>query len=78
MNNDINLAEIIGTNIFRRMRELDLINETELRNAQIRSDYKELRKLNSSPVCIQMLMDKYAVSDSALNNILFRKKKVLH
>ncbi len=57
MNNEIKLAEIIDSKIFRRLRELDLINEIELRNAKIRSDYKALREFNSSPICIQILME---------------------
>lgn len=74
MNNDINFAELIGTKVFRQLRELDLIDEIELRNVQSRNDYKALRSKISAPVRVQLLMDKYCLSDSAINTILFRKK----
>ncbi len=73
MNNDINLAEIIASKLFSQLRCLNLIDETKLRNLQICNDYKALRLKNSSPICIQILMEKYSLSDAALNNILFRK-----
>ena len=75
MNKDINITEIEGTEVFQRLRAMDLIDETELRNIQIRNEYKELRWRNSAAVCVEMLMEKYSVSDSALNSILFRKKQ---
>ena len=74
MNNDINFAGLIASKIFRQLRSLDLIDELELRNVQIRNDYKALRVSLSAPLCVQILMDKYSLSDSAINSILFRKK----
>ncbi len=72
---NLNINEIEGTEVFRKLRSMDLIDETELRNIQIRNEYKELRERNSAAVCVEMLMEKYSVSDSALNSILFRKNK---
>ncbi len=74
MNNDLTLAEMIGSLILQHLRSLKLIDELELRDFQIRNDYKALRLINSSPVCVQLLMEKYSLSDSAINTILFRKK----
>ena len=72
---DLKISEIKESELFQRLRAMDLIDETELRNVQIRNEYKELRKRNSAAVCVEMLMEKYSVSDSALNSILFRKKQ---
>ena len=71
----VSISEIEESELFRRLRSMDLIDETELRNIQIRNEYKELRWRNSAAVCVEMLMEKYSVSDSALNSILFRKKQ---
>lgn len=74
MNNKLNLKEIVSTNLFQRLRSLKLIDETELRNLKIRNEYKELRERIPAEAAIQILMDKYSLSDSALNSILFRKR----
>lgn len=68
------LNEIVSTMLFQKLRSLKLIDETELRNLKIRNEYKELRERFSASASFQMLMEKYSLSDSALNNILFRKR----
>ena len=73
MNNDFNLAKIMASDIFRQLRTMDLIDETGLRNAQIRNDYEALRIDHHISACIEILMEKYCLSDAALNNIIFRK-----
>jgi hypothetical protein len=72
LDNDINLNELLLSNLFCQLRSLDLIDEIQLRNLRIRQEYKRLRSNIPSPVCLQLLMDKYSLSDSALNSILFR------
>ncbi len=73
MDNDFNLAKIMSSDLFRQLRSMDLIDETELRNVQIRNDYYALRINHHVSSCIEILMQKYCLSDAALNNILFRK-----
>ena len=73
--NNPDIPEIISTDLFRRLRSLKLIDEVELRNQMIRYDYRQLRLKNSASICIQILMEKYSLSDSTLNSILFRNKK---
>lgn len=74
MNNKINLLEIVSTELFQQLRSLKLIDETELRNIKIRNEYKELRERYTASISLQFLIDKYSLSDSALNTILFRKR----
>ncbi len=68
------LKEIASSDVFQKLRSLKLIDETELRNLKIRNEYKELRNKFSASTCIQILSEKYFLSDSTLNNILFRKR----
>ena len=74
MNDKPEITEIVSSNYFTQLRSLKLIDETELRNLKIRNEYKELRNKFTASICIQILSDKYALSDSTLNNILFRKR----
>lgn len=74
MNDKPNITEIVSSNYFSQLRSLKLIDETELRNLKIRNEYKELRSKFTASICIQILSDKYSLSDSTLNNILFRKR----
>jgi hypothetical protein len=74
MNEKPNIKEIVSTDHFKQLRSLKLIDETELRNLKIRNEYKELRTKFTASICIQILSDKYSLSDSTLNNILFRKR----
>jgi len=74
VNSDFNLAKFISSDLFRQLKAMDLIDETELRNVQIRSDYEALRIENHVSACIEILQQKYFLSDAALNSILFRKE----
>ena len=73
MKNEINLAELLDSEHFHQLRSMNLINEIVLRNLFIREEYEALRVNNSASVCIAILMDKYHLSDSSINSILFRK-----
>ncbi len=73
MNNDVDLAKIMGTDVFRQLRSMDLIDETELRNIQIRNDYEALRIKHHVSACIEILMEKYCLAWDTLRNIIFRK-----
>ena len=74
MNVKPDLNEIVSTMLFQKLRSLKLIDETELRNLKIRNEYKDLRERFSASTSFQILMEKYSLSDSGLNNILFRKR----
>ena len=74
MNDEINLLELLNSEDFHKLRSMNLVKETAMRNLIIREEYKALRVKNSAPVCIQILMDKYYLSDSSINSILFRKR----
>ncbi len=68
------IYEVIGLAVLEKLRELNLIDETALRNYIIKNDYKKLRETYDASEAVSMLCDKYFLSDSALNSILFRKK----
>ena len=70
----IELQKITSSEVFQKLRSLNLIDETELRNLKIRNEYKELRNKFSASISTQILSEKYSLSDSTLNNILFRKR----
>ena len=63
----------MASDIFRQLRSMNLINEIELRKVQIRNDYDALRIQYRASACIEILMQRYFLSDSAINSILFRK-----
>ena len=72
MNEELIYNEL-GREVLRFLRSNNLINETALRNFLIKHDYKKLReKLNASD-SVSVLCEKYHLSDSAINSILFRK-----
>ncbi|MDT3697438.1 MAG: hypothetical protein ROY99_13730 [Ignavibacterium sp.] len=74
MNEKFDIKHIISSDYFSQLRSLNLIDETELRNLKIRNEYKELRNKFTASTCIQILSEKYSLSDSTINNILFRKR----
>ena len=73
MTDDFNLTKFMASDLYRQLRSMNLLDETELRNAQIRDDYEALRVEHHVSACIEILMEKYCLSDTTLNNILFRK-----
>ena len=74
MNDKLDIKGIVSSDYFKHLRSLKLIDETELRNLKIRNEYKELRNKFSASTAIELLSEKYSLSDSTLNNILFRKR----
>ena len=73
MNNDFNLAKIMASDLFRQLRSMDLIDEIELRNVQIRNDYEALRVEHHTSDSIEILMEKYHLAWDTLRNIIFRR-----
>lgn len=78
--NTIDISEVISNPYFKEYLSLGLIDEVALRNLIIKNEYKSLRLYNSAYESIYILSQKFNLSDSAINTILFRKrvkKKVL-
>ncbi len=55
MNSDFNLTKFLDSELFEQLRSMDLLDETELRNIQIRNDYEALRVEHHSSRCIEIL-----------------------
>ncbi|HSD64192.1 MAG TPA: hypothetical protein VLB50_10350 [Ignavibacteriaceae bacterium] len=68
----LELEEIVSSDIFRRLRQLMLIDETELRNIWIREEYNRLRNECTQPKAFEILKEKFAFSDATLKNILYK------
>ena len=70
--NDI--AEIFDDPNFKKLKSHGLIDEIALRNFNIKSEYRLLRKTHSQVDSIFKLMNKYNLSFDSINTILFRKR----
>ena len=72
LNSDVpsDLQKIISSSVFRNMRSLNLVDETELRNLMLKLDYKNLRSSYNSSKALEMLMGKYCLSDTTIIYIL--------
>lgn len=70
----VDICEVIENPLFKKFHSLGLIDEIALRNALIKKEYKILRKDNSTFDAIFILSEKFNLSDSAINTILFRKR----
>ncbi|HSD64514.1 MAG TPA: hypothetical protein VLB50_11970 [Ignavibacteriaceae bacterium] len=68
----LELEEIVSSDVFRRMRQLQLVDETELRNLTIREEYENLRnKYYSQPKAFEVLREKFCLSDATIRKILY-------
>ncbi len=72
--NIIDISEVISNPYFKEYLSLGLIDEVALRNFIIKNEYKALRLNNSAYESIYILSQKFNLSDSAINTILFRKR----
>ena len=68
------LEAIVSSDLFREMRRLNLADEIELRNLMVKKDYKNLRSSFTSSRAIEILMDKYSLSDTAILSIIFHNR----
>jgi hypothetical protein len=72
----LELQELISSDVFRRLRQLQLIDEIELRNLAIREEYIILReKFYSQPGAFEILKGKYSLSATGLRKILYQFKE---
>lgn len=72
--NIADISKVISNSYFKKYLSLGLIDEIALRNAIIKSEYKTLRKENPTFEAIYLLSEKFNLSDSAINTIIFRKR----
>ena len=68
------LETIVSSDVFRKMRQLNLVDEIELRNLVVKEEYKTLRTSYNSSHSLELLMKKYSLSDTAIIHILFRNR----
>ena len=71
----VSLNEIISSDIFLSMRTLNLVDEIELRNLLLKEDYKKLRNDYKATRAIEILREKYSLSDLTILNILFHNRE---
>ena len=72
--NTVDITEVMNNPHFKDYLSFGLIDEISLRNAIIKHQYRKLKKNNSAFDAIQKLSEKFNLSDSAINTILFRKR----
>jgi len=70
----VDIDEVIDNPLFKTFHSIGLIDEIALRNEIIKRKYKSLRKNNPTFDAIFILSEKFNLSDSAINTILFRKR----
>ena len=70
----VDIDEVIENPLFKQFHSIGLIDEIALRNEIIKREYKSLRKSNPTFGAIFLLSEKFNLSDSAINTILFRKR----
>ena len=59
---------------FLKLQSFGLIDEIAVRNFIIKNEYRDLRNKMSLGDAVDKLSQKYLLSESAINNILFRKR----
>ncbi|MCL5029913.1 MAG: hypothetical protein M1480_12950 [Bacteroidetes bacterium] len=70
----LNLEKLLFNPLFLKLQAYGLIDEIALRNFIIKNEYRSLRcKLHLGDAVYQ-LSQKYYLSESAINTILFRKR----
>ncbi len=75
MLNDLNDIDGLLTNpVFIKIKSYGLIDEIALRNLIIKNEYRALRNKLHLGDAVYQLSQKYLLSESAINSILFRKR----
>ena len=70
--NDID--ELLNNPVFIKIKSYGLIDEIALRNLIIKNEYRTLRNKLHLGDAVYQLSQKYLLSESAINSILFRKR----
>ena len=69
-----NISELLTNSVFIKLQAYGLIDEIALRNLIIKNEYRALRHKLHLGDAVYELSQKYFLSESAINNILFRKR----
>lgn len=69
------IEKLLSNELFIKIRAYGLIDEIALRNFIIKNEYRKLRISLSLTDAVFDLSEKYYLSEHAINNILFRKRK---
>ena len=68
------IPSFLSTPLFQQLQSYGLIDEIALRNLIIKSEYRSLRSKLHLGDAVYQLSQKYYLSESAINTILFRKR----
>lgn len=68
------IDKFLSNPYFQKLQSFGLIDEIAVRNFIIKNEYRELRNKLSLGDAVDQLSQKYLLSESAINNILFRKR----
>lgn len=75
MKNEFNdIDELLINPAFLKIKSYGLIDEIALRNFMIKNEYRSLRSKLHLGDAVYQLSQKYLLSESAINSILFRKR----
>lgn len=69
------LASLLKDPILQVFRKAGIVNELEVRNIQIRDEYRQLKKKLKDFEAIEKLAMKYFLSEDSIKTILYRKSK---
>jgi hypothetical protein len=69
-----NISRLLLNPLFLKLQSFGLIDEIALRNFIIKNEYRTLRSKLHLGDAVYQLSQKYFLSESAINNILFRKR----
>lgn len=79
MTNEIdNIEKLLPNPYFLSLKAYGLIDEIALRNFIIKNEYRTLHYKLPLGEAVYQLAQKYFLSESAINNILFRKRNRKH
>ena len=74
INETENISKLLLNPLFIKLQSYRLIDEIALRNFIIKNEYRILRNNFHLGDAVYQLSQKYFPSESAINNILFRKR----
>ena len=69
-----NISKLLLNPLFLKLQSYGLIDVIALRNFIIKNEYRNLRSKLYLGDAVYQLSQKYFLSESAINNILFRKR----
>ena len=72
------IPQLISDPKFQEFQSVGLIDPIALRNLFIKHDYRKLRDKNSVLEAVSILSEMYNLSESSINSILFRDRKLKH